>query len=83
MTESEKNKLKRLRMQSSRRGIKENDIILGNFANTSINKLNDDELNDYENLLVENDQDIYLWISGAKEIPNKFKTIIKKIINTL
>ncbi|MDG2097266.1 MAG: succinate dehydrogenase assembly factor 2, partial [Paracoccaceae bacterium] len=63
MTELHENKLKRLIMQSNRRGMKENDIILGDFAKNNIGKLNFDELDEYEKLLIENDQDIYLWIS--------------------
>ena len=45
MTELHENKLKRLIMQSNRRGMKENDIILGNFAKKNIVNLNFDELN--------------------------------------
>jgi len=83
MTELHENKLKRLIMQSNRRGMKENDIILGDFAKNNIGKLNFDELDEYEKLLIENDQDIYLWISGGKSIPCQFEKIINKIISTL
>ena len=83
MTELHENKLKRLIMQSNRRGMKENDIILGNFAKKNIVNLNFDELNTYESLLIENDQDIYLWISGEKSIPSQYEKIINKIVNTL
>ena len=83
MTEVYENKLKRLIMQSNRRGMKENDIILGNFAKKNIVNLNFDELNTYESLLIENDQDIYLWISGEKSIPSQYEKIINKIVNTL
>ena len=44
MSEEKWIKIKRLLMQSNRRGIKENDIILGKFAQTHINELNDQEL---------------------------------------
>ena len=83
MAELHENKLKRLIMQSNRRGMKENDIILGNFATKNIGRLNNDELNTYEKLLIENDQDIYLWISGDKSIPGQFEKIISKIVSTL
>ena len=83
MTELHENKLKRLIMQSNRRGMKENDIILGNFARKNISRLNFDELNTYEKLLIENDQDIYLWISGGRIVPSQFEKIISKIVNTL
>ena len=83
MTELHENKLKRLIMQSNRRGMKENDIILGDFAKNNIGKLNFDELAEYEKLLIESDQDIYLWISGGKSIPCELEKIINKIISTL
>ena len=83
MTELHENKLKRLIMQSNRRGMKENDILLGNFARKNIGNLSLDELNVYESLLNENDQDIYLWISGGKSIPSQYEKIINKIISTL
>jgi hypothetical protein len=38
MNELHENKLKRLIMQSNRRGMKENDIILGDFAKNNIGK---------------------------------------------
>ena len=56
MSEKKWVKIKRLLMQSNRRGIKENDIILGRFAKTHINNLSDQELSTYEELLLENDQ---------------------------
>ena len=83
MAELHENTLKRLIMQSNRRGMKENDIILGNFATKNIGRLNIDELNTYEKLLIENAQDIYLWISGGKSIPSQFEKIISKIVSTL
>ena len=63
--------------------MKENDIILGNFARKNIGNLNLDELNAYESLLNENDQDIYLWISGGKSISSQYEKIISKIVSTL
>ena len=76
-------KIKRLLMQSNRRGIKENDIILGRFAKTHINSLSDQELSTYEELLLENDQELYLWFSGVKSPPNRFKMIVSRITETL
>ena len=63
--------------------MKENDILLGNFARKNIGNLSLDELNVYESLLNENDQDIYLWISGGKSISSQYEKIISKIVSTL
>ena len=83
MSEEKWIKIKRLLMQSNRRGIKENDIILGKFAQTHIDELNDQELSAYEELLLENDQELYLWFSGVKSPPNHFKMIVRRITETL
>ena len=83
MSEEKWIKIKRLLMQSNRRGIKENDIILGKFAQTYINDLSDQELSAYEELLLENDQELYLWFSGVQSPPNHFKMIVSRITETL
>ena len=53
-------KRKRLKMRSMRRGIKEMDLILKNFADLNLNLMSEPELENFENLLLENDQDLYL-----------------------
>ncbi|MDO5643462.1 MAG: succinate dehydrogenase assembly factor 2 [Paracoccus sp. (in: a-proteobacteria)] len=60
--ESDEIRLKRLRMRSWRRGMKEMDLILGPFADHALAGLSPDLLNDYEQVLAENDQDLYRWI---------------------
>ena len=40
-------------------------------------------LNDYELLLLENDQDLYHWFSGAIKPPKHFEIIVKIISDTL
>ncbi|MFD2441755.1 succinate dehydrogenase assembly factor 2 [Paracoccus kondratievae] len=52
-------RLKRLRMRSWRRGTKEMDLILGPFSDSELEGMNDPELDLYETLLDENDQDLY------------------------
>ncbi|MDO5605898.1 MAG: succinate dehydrogenase assembly factor 2 [Paracoccus sp. (in: a-proteobacteria)] len=62
--ESAENRLRRLRMRSWRRGMKEMDLILGPFADSDLAGLNPAMLDAYEALLAENDQDLYLWITA-------------------
>ena len=83
MSEENWKKIKRLIMQSNRRGIKENDLILGGFVKNHINNLSEKNLNDYELLLLENDQDLYLWFSGAIKPPEHFEIIVKIISDSL
>lgn len=56
--------LKRLRMRSWRRGIKEMDLILGPWADESLTTLTEGELEQYEALLNENDHDLYQWVTA-------------------
>ncbi len=79
MEETAENRLKRLRMRSWRRGTKEMDLILGGFADACLSDLNEAELDAYENLLIENDQDLYQWMSGQAEIPAEHAKIAEKI----
>jgi antitoxin CptB len=60
---------KKLIFQSQHCGIKENDILLGQFATNHIEKFSDQQLDLFEALLAENDHDIYGWITGQKTLP--------------
>lgn len=62
-TETPDNRLKRLHMRSWRRGMKEMDLILGRFADDCLGALPAEDLDAYERLLAENDQDLYLWVT--------------------
>ncbi|WP_022706859.1 succinate dehydrogenase assembly factor 2 [Paracoccus zeaxanthinifaciens] len=57
-------RLKRLHMRSWRRGMKEMDLILGHFADDGLGRLTDEQLDLYERMLGENDQDLYLWVTA-------------------
>ena len=55
-------RLKRLQMRSWRRGMKEMDLILGPFADSQLATLSEELLAEYEQVMSENDQDLYRWI---------------------
>lgn len=57
-------RVKRLRYRSWHRGCKETDIILGRFADGGLSTLPPAMLDLYEQLLDENDADIWDWIIG-------------------
>ena len=75
-SEPRAHRLKRLRMRSWRRGIKEMDIILGGFADAKLDNLNEAELDAFEVMLSENDQDLYKWVSGAAPMPAAHASIL-------
>jgi antitoxin CptB len=72
-------RLKRLRIRSWRRGIKEMDLILGAFCDEELAGLPEAEVALYEELLSENDHDLYGWIAGRGEPPARFKALISRI----
>lgn len=77
--ETPEHRLKRLSMRSMRRGIKEMDIILKKYSDAHLNKMSADELDHYEHLLAENDQDLYQWVSGQVSAPKRFSGLIEEI----
>ena len=76
MTETRETRIKRLRMRSWRRGIKEMDLILGGFADNGLAELEGVAMDGYEVLLEENDWDLYYWVTGAREVPEMHREMI-------
>jgi len=76
-------RLKRLKMRSMRRGIKEMDMILGTFAQSGLPKLGVGELETYEEMLGENDHDLYGWFSGRLQTPAQYASLIEYIATAL
>ena len=72
-------KRKRLKMRSMRRGIKEMDLILKNYADLNLNLMSELELENFENLLLENDQDLYQWSTGQVDPKKEFVDLIENI----
>ncbi len=68
-TETPQDRLKRLRIRCWRRGMKEMDLILGPYADAALEGRVAPDLDALESLMRENDQDLYLWISGAARVP--------------
>lgn len=63
------NKRKRLVFRSYHRGTKEMDLILGSFASAQVFGFNAQELADYDELLRNNDPDLYNWITRKEDAP--------------
>lgn len=79
MTETYETRLRRLKMRSIRRGIREMDLILTDFVDRELGELTSDELALYEDLLEENDHDIYGWISGRDPVPGRYSDLVGRI----
>lgn len=82
LEESREIRIKRLTMRSMRRGIKEMDILLSGFAAADLAEMTDAQLDEYDHLLRENDQDLYQWVTGQAPAPERFNALIEEISRT-
>ena len=80
MTETREIRIKRLRIRSWRRGIKEMDLILGGFSGNGLSDLSDPELDLYEVMLEENDHDLFFWASGQGPTPEKYSKLLQTVM---
>ncbi len=72
-------RLKRMTMRSWRRGTKEMDLVLGPFADAHLASLSGDDLELYDRLLHENDQDLMGWIIGQSAPPPDLVPLLDRI----
>jgi antitoxin CptB len=79
MQEPLETRIKRLRMRSWRRGTKEMDLILGPYSDAHLAGFGPADLDAYEALLGENDQDLYPWMSGAVECPARHAGTVARV----
>ncbi len=62
---------RRLLFRSEHRGNKENDILLGQFARAELDSFDSAQLDLYEALLEEGDNDIFDWVARNAEVPEE------------
>ncbi|MEM6618450.1 MAG: succinate dehydrogenase assembly factor 2 [Pseudomonadota bacterium] len=67
-------------MRSWRRGTKEMDLILGNFANDVLAELDPGALDAHESLIAEGDNQLYDWISGRTPAPSEHIPAIERVL---
>lgn len=82
VAETHDNRLKRLKMRSMRRGIKEMDILLMAYAEANLAAMDAATLDLYDQLLHENDQDLYQWVTGQVATPSPYENLIEDISQT-
>ena len=71
MQESVTIRRKRLLYQSRYRGRLESDLLFGRFAARHLSSLSPRQLDRYEALLRESDQDLFAWIAGWEPVPEQ------------
>ncbi len=77
--ETAPHRLKRLKMRSMRRGIKEMDLILSAYADSALALMDEARLDTYDRMLNENDHDLYQWVSGQGEAPEAYAATVRDI----
>lgn len=74
------NQRKRLQYQSWHRGTKELDLLLGTFFKAQGATLNAEEIDLYQQLLEEDDYDLFQWLTITTSIfPEKYKNLVQRI----
>ena len=63
---------RRLLFRCRHRGIREMDLLLGNFADLHLVGMSDAELGELERWLAVPDQKIFAWINGMESVPADF-----------
>ncbi len=76
---TDETRIKRLRIRSWRRGMKEMDLLLGPYADKALADLTDAEIEAFETMLNENDQDLYAWFIGRVETPEDVRPTLDRV----
>ena len=71
---------KRLLYRSQHRGTREADILLGGFAAGHLRALDAAELDAFETLLEESDNDLKAWILGHVPVPKRHDTSLMTLL---
>ena len=71
-TDEDDARLKKLKFRAWRRGFREADLILGPFADRYVADFTAAELDAFEELLEQPDQDLYAWIVDTADAPTAF-----------
>lgn len=67
---------RRLLFRAWHRGIREMDLILGQFADTELAGLDGADLDEFEAILGEDDNDLFKWICGQADRPPHLRTTL-------
>lgn len=71
---------KRLLFRSWHRGTREIDLLLGRFADAHVPDFSEEDLALYDQLLSNNDPDIFNWVSRAEPVPPEEDTRVMRAL---
>lgn len=65
---------KRILFRAWHRGIREMDLVFGQFAENELADLPETDLDELETIMAEEDNDLVKWIVGEKPVPPHYQT---------
>lgn len=78
--ESIENWRKRLIFRAWHRGTREMDLLIGSFAEKYINGFDAADLAIFEEILINNDPDVYDWIIGRQKAPEELASRVLDLL---
>lgn len=69
---------KRLLFHCTHMGMKENDVMFGDFAKAHLADMSDAEVEELEALLKNSDLDLFKWVLGEAPVPERWDTPLMK-----
>ncbi|MGK9168077.1 succinate dehydrogenase assembly factor 2 [Inquilinus limosus] len=71
---------RRLRFRSWHRGTREADLLLGGFADATLDRLDADQLARYSELLENNDPDLWDWVTERAPVPPEADSDVMRLL---
>lgn len=63
----------KLKFRAWRRGFRELDLLMGSFADEALDSMSQEGLDEFERLLEVPDWEIFAWLVGQEQVPDKHK----------
>ena len=79
-TETDEMMMRRLIYRASYTGMKETDLLLGQFAKRHLPELTRPQLHEFEALLDAGDPSIFAWVRGDEAVPEAYDTAVFALI---
>jgi antitoxin CptB len=67
---------RKLLFRSWHRGTREMDLIMGRFADATIEQLAEEEIREFEQLIEAPDPELLAWITGEADVPRDYDTAL-------
>jgi antitoxin CptB len=75
---------KRLSYRAWHRGMKEMDLILGQFADARLTAMSEVELDAFETVLTYSDVALYRWLTGAEVVPEHYDSaMLREVLRSV